>query len=98
MLAELYNCRGYMVELSGNKNLHYRDTLQHPSSGLAKYVPEFVPWYLRSAFFLFCLLLPLSSTVGPILLDRYEMTTLARLTFRLDLGRVMDATGYLQDS
>ncbi|KAK1694292.1 hypothetical protein QYE76_010989 [Lolium multiflorum] len=30
--------------------------------------------------------------------QRYEMTTLARLPFRLGLGRVMDAIGYLQDS
>nr|XP_051206017.1 uncharacterized protein LOC127320997 isoform X1 [Lolium perenne] len=33
-----------------------------------------------------------SSTPG------YKMTTLARLPFRLGLGRVMDVTGYLQDS
>jgi hypothetical protein len=54
---------------------------------------EYVPWYSSSAFSLF-----LSATVGPILLDRFEMTTLARLPFPLRLGRVMDATSYLQDS
>ena len=66
-------------------------TGEHSRSSLAKYVP----WYLLSPFFLFCLFPLLSATLGPTF-DMYEMTTLARLPFRLSLGRVIDTTGYLQ--
>ena len=55
-------------------------------------------WYLLSPFFFLLSLLP--PFVGNPWPDfrMYEMTTLARLPFRLGLGRVMDAIGYLQDS
>ena len=52
------------------------------------------PFIGTHAPFLFLLFFPY---VG-LLLNRFEMTTLARLPFRLGLGRVMDAIDYLQDS
>ena len=56
------------------------------------------PFLGTHALLLFLLSLsPIPATDGPMLY-RFEMTTLARLPFRLGLGRVIDAIVYLQDS
>ena len=54
-------------------------------------------WYLLSPSFSFVSSPPFVGNPWPDF-RRFEMMTLARLPFRLGLGRVMDATGYLQDS
>jgi hypothetical protein len=56
---------------------------------------EFVPWYSPSFFsFFFLFLSPFWATVDPIFTGM-GATMLARLSFRLGLGRVMDAIVYL---
>ena len=57
------------------------------------------PFLGTHALLLFLLSLspPIPATDGQMLYT-FEMTTLARLPFRLGLGRVMDAIVYLQDS
>jgi hypothetical protein len=59
-----------------------------PCSSLAEYVPRSSFLGTHPCFFLF--LPPCSATVGPMISTGMGVMTLARLPFRLGLGRVVD--------